>query len=51
MISVKDIFERWWSSHKLKVKENTVISYEGCYNKYISKLNNRVFSKLKTLEF
>lgn len=49
-LTVKDIFERWWNTHKLKVKENTVISYEGCYNKYISKLNNRVFSELKTLE-
>lgn len=49
-LTLKEIFDRWWEVHKSKVKKNTINSYLGCYNKYISKLNDRVFSELKTLE-
>ncbi len=49
-LTLKEIYDRWWSIHKTKVKEKTEKSYVWCYNKYISKLDNRVFSELKTLE-
>jgi len=49
-LTLKEIFDRWWAVHKTKIKQNTIDSYLGCYNKYISKLNDRVFSELKTLE-
>lgn len=49
-LTLKEIYDRWWEVHKIKVKENTEKSYIWCYNKYISKLDNRVFSELKTLE-
>lgn len=49
-LTLKEIFDRWWAAHKTKIKQNTIDSYLGCYNKYISKLNDRVFSELKTLE-
>lgn len=49
-LTLKEIYDRWWAVHKIKVKENTEKSYIWCYNKYISKLDNRVFSELKTLE-
>lgn len=49
-LTLKEIFDRWWTIHKTKVKEKTEKSYIWCYNKYISKLDNRVFSELKTLE-
>ena len=49
-LTLKEIYDRWWASHKIKIKKNTEKSYIWCYNKYISKLDNRVFSELKTLE-
>ena len=49
-LTLKEVYERWWSSHKDKVKGKTIDTYRSCYNKYLSKLDNRVFSELKTLE-
>ena len=49
-LTVKDIFERWWAIHKDKIKPNTISLYQTCYKKYISKLDNRIFSELKTLD-
>jgi hypothetical protein len=49
-LTLKEIYDRWWEVHKTKVREKTEKSYIWCYKKYISKLDNRVFSELKTLE-
>nr|DAK40347.1 MAG TPA: Integrase [Caudoviricetes sp.] len=49
-LTLKEIFDRWWVVHKTKIKQNTIDSYKSCYKKYISKLNDKVFSELKTLE-
>ena len=42
-LTVKDIFERWWAVHKLKIKPNTIEHYQVSYNRYISKIKNRIF--------
>lgn len=49
-LTLKEIYDRWWAVHKAKVREKTEKTYIWCYKKYISKLDNRVFSELKTLE-
>lgn len=49
-LTLKEIYDRWWAVHKTKIKQNTIDSYKSCYKKYISKLNDKVFSELKTLE-
>lgn len=49
-LTLKEIYDRWWEVHKSKIRANTVASYRGCYNKYLSKLNDRIFVDLKTLE-
>lgn len=49
-LTLKEIYDRWWCGHKDKVKGKTIDTYRSCYNKYLSKLDNRVFSELKTLE-
>ena len=49
-LTLKEIYDRWWAVHKTKIKQNTIDSYKSCYNKYLSRLDNKVFSELKTLE-
>lgn len=49
-LTLKEIYDKWWAVHKTKIKQNTIDSYKSCYKKYISKLNDKVFSELKTLE-
>ena len=49
-LTVKDIFERWWTIHEAKIKPNTIEVYQVSYNRYISKLNNKIFSELKTID-
>lgn len=49
-LTLKEIYDRWWAVHKTKIKKNTIDSYQSCYRKYLSKMDNRIFSELKTLE-
>ena len=49
-LTVKDIFERWWAIHEPKIKPNTIEHYQVSYNRYISKIKDRVFSELKTID-
>ena len=49
-LTVKDIFERWWAIHESKIKPNTIEHYQVSYNRYISKIKDRIFSELKTID-
>ena len=49
-LTVKDIFERWWTIHEPKIKPNTIEHYQVSYNRYISKIKDRIFSELKTID-
>ncbi len=49
-LTVKDIFERWWAIHEPKIKPNTIEHYQVSYNRYISKIKDRIFSELKTID-
>lgn len=49
-LTFKDVYNKWWSEHSKKIQLNTIKNYQSRYNSYLCKLNNRVFSELKTLE-
>lgn len=49
-LTLKDVFEKWWIVHKEKIKPNTIEHYIISYRKYISRLDNRIFADLKTLD-
>ena len=49
-LTVKQVYDKWLVEHKETVKEITIEHYKSSYNAYISKIKDRIFSELKTLE-
>lgn len=49
-LTVKDVYDRWIVEHRERVKKTTMEHYESAYTAYISKIKDKVFSELKTLE-
>lgn len=49
-LTFKDVYNKWWEEHSKKIQSNTLRNYKSSYNAHLYKLNDRVFSELKTLE-